>query len=192
MKKILIILGHERTDSLCGALATAYEIGVRTTGAQVERINLADIPARFWEYGVGQPDANETVDLIRKQFCDADHLVFVYPVWWGAMPSRMKGLLERVLHPGVAFKYYEGSSQPEKLWKGKTARALVTMDAPGFFNSLFYRNPSKNMLSKCMMWFCGVKMTGWTEFHKVLFSKPKQRAQWLQKAQSMGQQDAQK
>jgi putative NADPH-quinone reductase len=31
--------------------------------------------------------------------------VFVYPTWWGGLPAVLKGWLERVLVPGVAFTF---------------------------------------------------------------------------------------
>jgi putative NADPH-quinone reductase len=35
----------------------------------------------------------------------ADALVFVYPTWWNGLPAILKGWLERVLVPGVAFRF---------------------------------------------------------------------------------------
>ena len=35
----------------------------------------------------------------------ADVLVFVYPTWWSGPPAVLKGWLERVLVPGVAFRF---------------------------------------------------------------------------------------
>ena len=35
----------------------------------------------------------------------ADALVFIYPTWWSSMPAVLKGWLERVMVPGVAFVF---------------------------------------------------------------------------------------
>ena len=35
----------------------------------------------------------------------ADALVFVYPTWWSGVPAIMKGWLEKVMVPGVAFGF---------------------------------------------------------------------------------------
>jgi len=42
---------------------------------------------------------SEITDL---QWCDT--LIFVYPTWWYGLPAMLKGWLDRVLVPGVAFK----------------------------------------------------------------------------------------
>ena len=40
---VLLVLGHPRTDSLCGALCAAYQEGARAAGANVETLVLADL-----------------------------------------------------------------------------------------------------------------------------------------------------
>ena len=39
----------------------------------------------------------------------ADALVFVYPTWWSGLPAILKGWLERVMVPGVGFRFDERS-----------------------------------------------------------------------------------
>lgn len=34
----------------------------------------------------------------------ADHVVWIYPVWWSSVPAIMKGFIDRILLPGFAFK----------------------------------------------------------------------------------------
>ena len=38
----------------------------------------------------------------RRLISWADHIVFVYPTWWGTMPALLKGFLDRVLAPDFA------------------------------------------------------------------------------------------
>lgn len=40
---VLLILGHPRTDSLCGALADAFGKGATEAGAAVRRLDLATL-----------------------------------------------------------------------------------------------------------------------------------------------------
>jgi len=41
----------------------------------------------------------------------AEALVFVYPTWWAGLPAVLKGWLERVLVPGVAFHLDEHTNK---------------------------------------------------------------------------------
>lgn len=42
-----------------------------------------------------EEDLVKAQELIRW----ADHLVFVYPIWWGTMPAVLKGFFDRVFLP---------------------------------------------------------------------------------------------
>jgi putative NADPH-quinone reductase len=39
-------------------------------------------------------------------------LIFVFPVWWYGMPAILKGYVERVWIPGVAFNVIDGRTRP--------------------------------------------------------------------------------
>jgi NAD(P)H dehydrogenase (quinone) len=41
----------------------------------------------------------------------ADHIIFVYPVWWGAMPAILKGYIDRVFSEGFAYEYVADGSK---------------------------------------------------------------------------------
>src|SRR5690348_74279 len=108
--KVLVILGHPRKDSLCGALADAYVAGAREAGVELERLDLAELK---FEPNViaGSPRNQPCEPAIRKALelvAWADHLVLVFPTWWGTMPALLKGFLDRVLMPRFAFEEHEG------------------------------------------------------------------------------------
>jgi len=52
------------------------------------------------------PVAREVEDL---RWCDT--LVFVYPTWWYGLPAMLKGWLDRVLLPEVAFLMPDGANR---------------------------------------------------------------------------------
>jgi hypothetical protein len=47
----------------------------------------------------------EMYKKIQKQITESNHLIFIYPVWWGSMPAILKGFFDRVLTPGFAFRF---------------------------------------------------------------------------------------
>src|SRR5690606_40407464 len=129
---VLIILGHPRKGSFSEALANAYQDGAVSAGTDVRKISVAEM----------QFDPNVSVFPIRNQYLEddvvsvqrliiwADHLVFIYPTWWGTMPALLKAFLDRVLIPGFAFEDIHGSDNWVKLLKGKSAQLITTMDTP--------------------------------------------------------------
>lgn len=92
---VLIILGHPRINSLCGALTDAYVKGASEAGTEVRRLDLAtldfdpDVHTLSPNQQAFEHDILEARELIRW----AEHLVFVYPTWWGTMPALLKGFL---------------------------------------------------------------------------------------------------
>lgn len=189
MKNILIINGHPNKDSFNFALADAYLRGVQTTDAKVSVVTIADLdfdPNLRFGYQKRmelEPDLQKAWELIQQ----ADHLVWVHPVWWGGLPAITKGFLDRLFLPGMAFRYRKDSVWWDKLLKGKTARILTTLDQPGFYYWLVYGKPSVNQLKKAVLEFCGVKPVKVSYFGIIKTSNAEQRKKWLEKAFRLGQ-----
>jgi NAD(P)H dehydrogenase (quinone) len=55
--------------------------------------------------------ASYDIETEQKHVKWADHLIFVYPVWWGGMPAAMKGYIDRVFSEGFAYEYVDGESK---------------------------------------------------------------------------------
>lgn len=55
----------------------------------------------------------------------ADHIVWIFPMWWYGYPAIMKGFIDRTFLPGITVRPIYGKPLPEKLLKGKTARLIV-------------------------------------------------------------------
>lgn len=105
MAKVLVICGHPRKDSYCGALAEAYALGARRAGVDLEMLYVADLRFDPHVHFVSPNQQVTEPDILaaRAAVQAATHLVFVYPNWWGTMPALLKGFLDRVLAPGFAF-----------------------------------------------------------------------------------------
>ncbi|MEL6536329.1 MAG: NAD(P)H-dependent oxidoreductase [Bacteroidota bacterium] len=132
MKKVLIINGHPNPESYNYALAEAYRKGALKAQVEIETLNLAELDFNpNLQYGYQkrtpwEPDLEAAVEKIKA----ADHLVWVFPMWWYGYPALMKGFVDRTFLPGVTFAYQEGKPLPKKLLKGKTARLIITADTP--------------------------------------------------------------
>ena len=160
-KKVCIISGNPVKDSFSGRLAKAYGEKLRKLGNRVEIIYLGDLkfdPVLRYGYKKDQVWEKDLMAAAEKLLA-ADHLVFVYPIWWGAMPALLKGFIDRVFLPGVTFKYKKGLGREEML-VGKTAEILVSMNAPVWYYRLVLGAPGEKIMKMAVLEFCGVRNIG--------------------------------
>jgi len=187
-KKILIIQGNPNPGSYCSALAKAYFNGAIQGGAEARFIQLHELTFNpNLAFGYAKRSELEK-DLLEAQEAIkwAEHLVFVYPTWWGTLPALLKGFLDRVLLPGFAFKYREGSVLWDKLLKGKTARLIVTMDAPVWYNRFIIGQPGHRAMKIATLQFCGIKPVRITNIGPVKSSTDSRRSEWLNLVTKLG------
>lgn len=189
MKKILVINGHPDKESFCAALAEAYKKGAQGSGAEVKEIIVADL--RFnpnLQFGYRKRTELEPALLEAREMIKwANHLVWVYPVWWASFPAVLKGFIDRVFLPGFAFKKREGSLLWDKYLKGKSARIISTLDQPVWYYWLINRRPSYWAMKKNILNFCGITPVKATTIGPIRLSKASFRQGWLEKIERLGE-----
>jgi putative NADPH-quinone reductase len=110
--QIVVVLAHPNVDSFNHAVATRACDTLRAGGHHVDLLDLYALGFRaamsadehrgyHGDQPLVDPMAAEHAALVKT--CDA--LVFVYPTWWSGLPAILKGWLERVMVPGVAFRF---------------------------------------------------------------------------------------
>ncbi|MBM3107481.1 NAD(P)H-dependent oxidoreductase [Pseudomonas sp. V1] len=186
-KRVLVILGHPSNHSFCAALSCAYVGASRALGHDVQVLELGALnfdPLLRQGYRQEQP---LEPDLLHAQALMnwAQHLVFVFPIWWGGIPALLKGFLDRVLLPGFAFKYRSDSPFPEQLLKGRSADLLVCMDTPPWYYRWVYRMPGLEQMRRTTLRFCGIRPKKTLTFGPIISSNAKQRDAWLQQARKL-------
>jgi putative NADPH-quinone reductase/1,4-dihydroxy-2-naphthoate octaprenyltransferase len=185
-QKVLVIIGHPRSPSLCGALAAAYADGACAAGMVVEVLDLASLRFDPDVHTMSPVDQALEPDLAhaRRLIQWADHLCLVFPAWWGVGPARLHGFLDRVLLPGFAFGEHDGRF--EGLLRGRTAHLLCTMDMPPWVYRLIYRAPGYGAMKRSILGFCGIACRRTLSFGPVKDSDAALRAAWLAQARAMG------
>jgi NAD(P)H dehydrogenase (quinone) len=188
-KKILIINGHPDKDSYIFALAEAYKKGANLSGALVKEIIIRDLCFNpNLQYGYRkmtelEPDLIESQNNIKW----AEHLVILFPVWWGSMPAIMKGFIDRVFLPGFAFKMRYNSVWWDKLLTNKSARIISTLDQPAWYYFFIYRQPSNNAMKKSLLKFIGINPVKVTTIGPIRLSKDTYRNNYLNKVERLGE-----
>ncbi|WP_298917306.1 NAD(P)H-dependent oxidoreductase [uncultured Roseobacter sp.] len=124
MTRALVIYCHPREGSYTSAVRDVVLERLAFSGAEVRLRDLygADFApvltaGEFETYADAATNrAPVERDVDDVLWCDT--LIFVYPTWWYGMPAMLKGWLDRVLLPDVAFKL--PNSQSQKIRPGLT------------------------------------------------------------------------
>lgn len=190
-KKILIINGHPDNESFNFGLSEAYRKGAKKSDAEIKEINIRELDFNpNLQFGYRKRTELEP-DLLKAQenLKWADHIVWIYPVWWGSVPAIMKGFLDRVLLPGFAFKKREGSVWWDKYFTDKSSRIICTLDQPTWYYRWINKSPSHHAMKKLTMQFIGVKSVKITAIGPLRLSKEEWRKKWLNKVEKLGKQN---
>lgn len=187
-KNIFIWVAHPQPESLCSAIADAYQGGAENSGAIIRRQNLQAMSFDPAVDGATKPNPPLEPDLIQWQenISWADHLLFVHPYWWGAMPAKAKAVLDRALSSGFAYKYHRKGMGWDKLLSGRTADAIITADTPPLIDTLIYRKPGRRVIKNQVLEFCGIKTGNVQLFGSAKLAKQSKIQGWLRKSQAMG------
>lgn len=189
--RTLVLVGHPDPNSLCAAMAQRYVDAARDAGKPVRLLQLGQLafdPVLRAGYRSSQP-LEPDLRAAQDDILWAQHLVWVYPTWWGAMPALLKGFIDRIFLPGFAFKYRPNSSLWDRLLAGRSARLLVTMDAPPWYYRWFNRMPGHQQMRRTILEFAGVTPVRISSFGPVRGARPGLIDRWLQEAARLGRTD---
>lgn len=184
--RVLVVAGHPRRDSLSDALADAYAAGAQEAGCSVAVLHLsglafnADVTEPSPASQDLEPDLVKARDLIEW----AEHLVFVFPNWWGMMPARLKGFLDRVFYPGFAFR--EDDAHYYGLLAPRTAELLITMDVPPLVYRWIQGGPGQKAMARATLGLCGITTVAVTTFSPPTHTDDITRDGWLSRARALG------
>ena len=187
-ERILIVVGHPVRQSYCGELARSYKEGALAKKAEVHELYLGELnfdPLLRNGYAKIQPLEPDLVQA-QAEISWANHLVIIYPNWWGMMPALLKGFIDRTFLPGFAFKFSDENNGPaQKLFAGKSAHMIVTTDMERWYHRWLWRNPGHQVMKRAILEFCGINPVRVTTL-PVQGSTPEQRAHWIRQVKKFG------
>lgn len=187
-RRILIILGQPSSNSLCATLARTYADAARQSGAEVRLLELGEMvfdPILRNGYEHTQPLEPDLQDA-QVDITWAQHLVWVYPIWWGGLPALLKGFLDRIFLPGFAFKYRVNSVLWDRLLTGRSSELLVTMDSPPWYYRWVQRQPGHRQMKQTILEFSGIQPVRLHSFGPVVKSSEATRADWIKRVRLLG------
>lgn len=201
--RTLVVVAHPCDDSFTHAVARRTCDGLRRGGHHVDVIDLyaLDIDpvmrAEEWQHylrAVAVPDndaagaaASAPTDDILRAHADlvqrAEALVFVYPTWWSSVPAVMKGWVERVMRPGLAFRVEEGRVRPGL----RHVRHLIGISTYGSRRTYvrLVNDNGRRLILRTLRVCTGRRTrTRWLPFYSIDTATPERRARFLDRVEA--------
>lgn len=185
---VLVLLAHPTPGSFNHAIA-------ETVVRALERLGHSgffhDLYAEGFDPVLPSHEiATDEVSRVVKEHCDqlaaADGIVVVHPNWWGMPPAILKGWLDRVVRPEVAYRFEEGDSGegvPVGLLRARAAVVFNTSNTPVKREQEVFGDPLENLWKNCVFDLCGVKGFRRRNFGVVVTSTEEMRKGWLEEAE---------
>ena len=189
--KISIILAHPDKSSFNHAIA---EVAVSVLKRNGHDVIFHDLYAEKFDSIL--PGAEIPSDALLpseigihcSEIKAADGIVIVHPNWWGQPPAILKGWIDRVIRPGVAYNFLEGDKGegvPAGLLKARAAIVFNTANTTVEREENIFGDPLQLIWKNCIFDLCGV-----TEFYREMFrvvvtSTHEMRKNWLKKVEDV-------
>ncbi len=189
--QVSIILAHPDPDSFSNAIADA---AVRELKRNGHRVHFHDLYAEQFDpvMPAGEIPGDASVPDFIGTHCgeisSADGIVIVHPNWWGQPPAILKGWVDRVIRPGVAYRFLEGDSGegvPAGLLKARAAVVFNTSNTRAEREASVFGDPLETLWKNCVFGLCGVRDFHRKTFGVVVTSTPEQRLEWLSEARGI-------
>ncbi len=189
--KISVILAHPDKGSFNHALA---EAAVSELTEMRHAVSFHDLYEERFEAILPAGEIPKGADLPPevRAHCDevaeADGIIIVHPNWWGQPPAILKGWVDRVMRPGVAYEFAEGDGGegvPVGLLKAKAAIVFNTSNTAEAREREVFGEPLEAIWRSCIFDLCGVREFRRRMFGVVVTSTLDQRKAWLAEARGM-------
>lgn len=193
---VLVVCAHPGADSFNRAITDAVERGLARAGHDSTTLDLyalgftaamtpdEHLAYQAWAPGSAEPPildpmVAEHAELVRS----ARTIVFVYPTWWSQPPAILKGWLERVLVPGVAFTFdARGKVQPG-MQHVKRVVGISTYGAPWTYVKLLH-DGGRRMITRALRLNCGLRTaTTWLGLYSMDNAGSEERKAFLDRVE---------
>ncbi len=189
-KRVFVLNGHPAATSLSRALTEAYAQSARDAGHEVRLTHLHDLDFDI-DFGLtGYSDhkaLEQDLETFQTDLEWSQHVVLATPMWWGGLPAKLKGLIDRTFLPGWAFDTrITKMGLPQPMLGGRTARVIVTSDTPDFLFGLFYGKALLRQIKRQIFQFVGIKPLKVTHFSPTGKAKEKTVHMWIEQIRTIG------
>ncbi len=184
--QLSIILAHPNQDSFNHAIAQVVLATLRENGYGVI---LHDLYAEKFDPLLPADEIPREaalppdLEVHCREIMAADGLIIVHPNWWGQPPAILKGWVDRVFRPGVAYRFLEGDQGegvPVGLLQARAALVFNTSNTASERELRVFGDPLERLWKNCIFDLCGVKTFYRRTFSIVVTSTATERQRWLE------------
>ena len=124
------------------------------TGEDSAALFLVRLGRALHEAGFSAPQLEAVGDQAELR-AESETLVLVFPTWWFGMPAILKGWIDRVFAPGIAFDHASdfGPIKP-RLTNLKKVVVITTLGSPAWIDWLIMRRPVRGILKTAVFGLC--------------------------------------
>lgn len=182
---VSVILAHPNKESFNHAIARTAIEALRKNGHDVYFHDLYEEnfdPILPWEEFAKDAPLPAEIERHCKEISSAEGIVIVHPNWWGQAPGILKGWVDRVIRPGVAYEFIEsdkGEGIPNGLLKAKSAIVFNTSNTETEREKKVFKDPLEAIWGDCVFSLCGVADFYRRMFNIIVTSSDGQRKEWL-------------
>jgi len=182
----LVVLAHPRTDSFAHAVAERACDGLRAADHDVTLLDLYALGFRaamsaeeHAAYHGDAPILDPMVAEHARLVSTTDAVVFVYPTWWSGLPAILKGWLERVLVPGVGFRFNASGKVRPGLTNVRHLVGISTYGSPRAYVRLVNDNGRRTLARTVRLNANTRCRTSWLGLYAIDTATAKDRAAFL-------------
>jgi putative NADPH-quinone reductase len=184
--RCLVVYAHPVEDSYCAALREAAIAALRGTGHDVRVVDLyaerfdpvLTRQERLDYHTAGRNEANVGDHIAMLRWAEA--LVFVYPTWWYGLPAILKGWLDRVWVPGVAFTLPAGGKPIKGLMDNIVRLVGISTSGSSRLWMAVVGNPGRHTITRGVRALCNLHCrTTWLAHYDIDRSTPASRVAFL-------------
>ncbi|PKN51608.1 MAG: NAD(P)H dehydrogenase [Deltaproteobacteria bacterium HGW-Deltaproteobacteria-13] len=183
--KISLILAHPDPGSFNHAIAKTAVEALKVNG---HKVFFHDLYREKFDPLLPTEEISNDAKLPAKikkhcqKIAAADGIIIVHPNWWGQPPAILKGWVDRVIRPDVAYEFLEGDSGegvPKGLLKAKAALVYNTSNTKTKRERDVFGDPLETIWKNCIFGLCGVDNFQRRMFNVVVTSSETRRKKWL-------------
>ncbi|MBD3314922.1 MAG: flavodoxin family protein [Chitinivibrionales bacterium] len=184
--KIFLILAHPNTKSFNHAVAQTAAEQLWFNGHEIFYHDLYQEsfdPVLSFEEIAKDAQLPEKIAEHCEQIARADGVIVVHPNWWGQPPAILKGWVDRVIRPGVAYEFVAGDGGegvPKGLLRAETALVFNTSNTEKRRERTVFGDPLETIWKNCIFGLCGVNDFYRRTFATVVTSNEELRKEWLE------------